>query len=67
MKKLTIALALCCVSLTGFAQESSEEIVNETEVSTGSDAETPSSGADETSPQHDGGCGCGKGKGKGGN
>ena len=64
MKKLTIALALCSISLTGFAEETGGEIVNETEVSTGSDAE-PSTGGDDTSIQHDGGCGCDKGKGKG--
>jgi hypothetical protein len=64
MMKLAIALALSCFSLTGFAQETGEEIVNETEVSTGSD-ETASAGTEETTPQQD--CGCNKGKDKGGN
>jgi hypothetical protein len=60
MKKLAIALALSCISLTSYAQESSEEVVNETEVSTGSDAETTTSGGDETSPQHEDDSTCGK-------
>jgi hypothetical protein len=51
MKKLVIALALTGVSLTGFAQEASEEVVNETVISTGSDAETASAGEDHTAPQ----------------
>ncbi len=45
MKKFAIALALTCVSFASFAQETNgEEVVNETEISTGSDAETASAG-----------------------
>ncbi len=66
MMKLVIALALTCVGLTGFAQENSEEIVNETEVSTGSDTETVSSGGDELEPRLNADCGCNEGKDKGG-
>lgn len=44
MMKLTTALALCCLSLSGFAQEETNEIVKETEVTV--DVET--SGAEDT-------------------
>jgi hypothetical protein len=60
MKKLAIALLFSCFSFAATAQEESEEIVTEAEVSKEVVVENPS---DELSLQKD--CGCTKGKGKG--
>jgi len=64
MMKFALTLALSCVCFAGYAQESSEEIVNETEVTA---SEETASSADDVvlEKDGDGGCGCGKGKGKG--